>query len=521
MAVGYHLRIDVTRYYSRRRAIQAGLLAATVGVAGCMGDDADDTTPQNDDTGDDTDDANGTTDQDDDAGDDDPPEETGIAAIAGDPWVDHPYPEAETDSFTLGRTMPGIDFEPLVDIGGHHVPEGLAYRDGYIYTGERDSPCTIREYTIDGEKTDREYTFHDRPGVDHTNTMDWFDGNLWVSDSSTSRTYILDWGDEPEIVDEFAQEDPYSGTWRMIIPTSDDVPKIVANQWRGPDAWIFDLESVLEDGTWEGNVDRTIRNGFFTDPQTMYWHEGDLYTTTHDWVIKSSLPYADEIEAGQPLIQPDTIEYAWELEVGSRLLEQLVYNPDDDEYYLCDRGDGAMLFRGVERDQGHTHRPWSAWPTATVGEDDTAVINADRENRDVGLLRMTTGYGADKTGWVDTWVYDTGTDDQHIEISYLSTDDEQMAFEIRSDRDWGEDHYTFIHRAESEIIDTGIERVDEAWIKFGWEVMENAVTAYVWTAEEGWQEAATIEGDYTGSQVAIRRTDGETLIGDWTVALER
>lgn len=444
----------------------------------------------------------------------------GPEAPTGDIWADHPVPDAETGSFTLGRSMPGIDFEPLVDIQGAHVPEGLAYKDGHIYTGERDSPCTIREYTIDGEKTEREYTFDDRPGVDHTNTMDWFDGNLWVSDSSTSRTYIIDWGDDPEIVDEFAQEDPYGGTWRMILPTSDGVPKIVANEWLGPDAWIFDLESVLEDGTWKGNVDRTIRNGFFTNPQTMYWHEGDLYTTTHDWVIKSSLPYADEIESGEPLIRAETIEYAWDLEVGSDRLEQLVYNADEDEYYLCDRGDGGILFRGVETERGHKQRPWSMWPTATVGEDETPVIHVDEGSRELGLLAMTRGYGAAKTGWVDTWVYDSGSGDIDSEISFLSTDDDRFGIEIGPEQDWGEERYTFINEGDGDVVDTQIPRAEHEWIKVGWEVEANAITTYLWTADEGWESVETVPGDHAGSQVAIRHWSGETYVGDWTVALE-
>lgn len=479
-------------------------------------DDGTDDGVDDGDAGDDGDDSPAPADD----GDDSTVDESGPGSPTGATWDGHPYPAAESESFTMGRSVHGIEFEPIVRIHGQHIPEGLAYHDGHIYTGERVETCTIREYTTDGEKTDREFYFEEYPGVSHTNTLTWHDGHLWVADSATSRTYIIDWGDEPELVNTFEQEDPYSGTWRMIFPTSDGTPKLVANHFRGENAWIFDLESTLEDGTWSGNVDRTIRNGFFTDPQTMEWHDGDLYTTTHDWIIKSSLPYADEIESGQQLIRPETIEYAWDLSVGSRLLEQMIYNPDDDEYFLCDRGDGGRIFRGVENDGPHRQRPWSGWPTEHVGDDDVPVLNADQVNHDPGLLRMTTGTGADKTGWVETWVYDTGSEEQDIEISYLSTDDVQFALEISANEEWGLSHYTFRNMASSEIVNSDIERVDGDWVKFGWEVQSNSVTPYIWRPDDGWQSVATVHGDHMGSQLAIRRSDGETLIGDWTVALE-
>ena len=111
--------------------------------------------------------------------------------------------------FQVGPDGGGINFEPLVDIEGDHTPEGLAYRDGHFYTGQREGPAWVREYTADGERTDDRFEFDDVQ-VNHTNTMDWVDGELWVADSNTQTTYCIDW-EEKEIVQEITHSDPAPG----------------------------------------------------------------------------------------------------------------------------------------------------------------------------------------------------------------------------------------------------------------------------------------------------------------------
>lgn len=476
---------------NRRTVIKSGAVLGGSALAGCTGIfDEDDDEPENDE-------------------DDD----TGLYPLDNRP----PSLGQKRTRWTLGPDGPGMEFEPLIDIDGDFTPEGTAYHDGHIYIGERDSPCTIREFTTDGEKTDREYEFDDLR-VDHTNTMDWYDGKLWISDSSTSKTYVLDWGDEPEKVDEFEQEDPYSGTWRAIIPTSDGTPKLIANQFRGPRAWIFDLESTLEDGTWRGNVDRTVRNGFWTNLQTMYWHQGALYTTTHDWVIKSWLPYADQLNDEYPVTSYN-IEWAYDISVGTDRLEQLTYNPDDNEFYLCDRGDLGMIYRGVEKYNASRNKPWEDWPTASGGYNAERVMVVNSEaSRTLEFTWDDIGNGEEKVGWTDVWYLDHGSDDTNVGAGIINAANDFYGLGV-----WTEvaDGTYAVYDGES-WSDTGVERVEDTWIKLGFSIQEESLTTLISkTHGETWEEAATFEGDPMGThRLHIRNEGGEARIGNWTIDLQ-
>lgn len=494
----------------RRSVIRAGAVVTGAALAGCMGDgngngdDADD----NDDDGP-IDDSNGN----DDAGGND--EVTEPHDLERQP----PSLRGKNTAWSLGPDGPGMDFEPLIDIDGDYTPEGLAYKDGHIYVGERDSPCTIREYTVDGEKTDREYEFEDLR-VDHTNTMDWYDGNLWISDSSTSTTYILDWGDEPELVDTFAQEDPYSGTWRAIIPTSDGTPKLVATQFRGPRAWVFDLESTLEDGTWRGNVDKTIRNGFWTNIQTFEWHKGAMYTTTHKWIAKNWVPFADQWNDEFPITSYN-IEWAYDIEVGTDLLEQLTYNEDDNEFYLCDRGGLGMIYRGIETYNANRNDPWSGWGTVSGGYNAERVMTVNQPGaRTLEFTWDDSGRGEEKVGWLDVWYRDSGdVDEKNVGAGFISGQNDFYGLGVWTDVNT--ENYA-VHNGE-EWVDTGIERVDDrTWIKLGFSIHNDRVSTHISkTHGQTWEEAAVFEGDSMGThRPHIRNEGGEARIGNWTVDLQ-
>ncbi|WP_154660454.1 hypothetical protein [Halopiger goleimassiliensis] len=414
----------------------------------------------------------------------------------------------------IGPDGLGIDFEPLVEIDGDYTPEGLAYHDGNLYTGERDGPATIREYETDGTPTGREFTFDDLR-IDHTNTMAWVDGNLWVSDSSTMKTYVVDW-EELELVDEFDQADPVTGTWRTIVPTTDGTRKLLFNEWRGDRAWLVDLEDTLEDGTTAGNVDRELRNGLWTNPQTMAWHDSWLYTTTHAWIVKSRLPYADRLADGHELVAHD-VEWAYEFADGD-VLEQLVYDQERGVWYLVDRGGLGTIYRGTERYGVHRNASFSRWDASdgSIGGNGAIVLDTSG----VETMELTRGSGERKVGWIDVWFFDSGSASAEISLGVVTNTNDEFAIGRNEAATADGDRYCWYDGTEWH--ETGIER-RRGWIKFGWSITEDTVSGFVSRSHgRSWTEVDTIRSeDATINRLRIRQQDGWAKAGSWTLDLDR
>lgn len=479
-----------TRTLTRRDTLGTGLALATTALAGCFGNDdgsggdgsRDETTGNGDESG----------------------------ATAG---PDSAGLERKHGGFRVGPGGPGIEFEPLVDIDGEYPPEGLFYHDGHIYVGERTSPLTIRQYETDGTKTDEEFTFDDLR-IDHPNAADWVNGNVWLSDSSTMVTYVVDW-DRKEVVDEIAQEGVVTGTWRGVVPTSDGEPKLLFSEWLGRDMWVVDLADARADGTTEGNVDKTLRNGTWTNLQTCSWHDGSLITTTHSWVIKSRLPRVDKLNEGYPVTSYN-VEWACEFADGNTL-EQAVYNPDDDEYYLADRGGLGTIYVGTERYGPHRNKSFADWPAVEGGyETDYVMSVADERTQ---RLALTRGFGEAKSGWLEVPFFDEGGRDDRVSVGVVTNGGDAVMLGVAGSEPFGADNYALYDGEE--WTDTGVERVPETWVTFGWTVGRSAVSPAVSTDHgRSWRTLPAVTGqDTTVNRLQMQNRTGSARVGDWTVNL--
>lgn len=466
------------RQVSRREYLGAFGVATAAGIAGCTGDDDTD----NGDPG---------------TGDDEAQ------------YSPSSLPPRER-TFQVGPDGGGIDFDPIVEIGQDHTPEGLAYRDGHFYTGQREGPAWIREYTRDGELTDDRFEFED-VAINHTNTMDWVDGELWVADSNTSTTYCIDW-EEKEIVQEIEHSDPAPGTWRAVVPTKTGEKKLLFCEWLGRHAWIVDLQGAREDGVTGDHFEKTLRNGFWTNPQTMEWVDGALYTTTHEWIIKSRLPYADQIPEGAPVTSYD-IEWAYEFE-DHDTLEQLMYNPDHDEFILVDRGGVGTIYRGRETYGIHRNQSFSRWDTREGGPNGEQVI--DMNDSGMGRLMFTNGFGEGKVGWVEVWFRPVAVDTA-AGAGVQTTTNDLYALGVWSEA--SDDHLAW-HDGE-EWTATDVELPEDGWIKFGYEVREDAITGYLSTSYgNAWDEVAHDTGaDMVINSIGIEQQSGRADVGHWKLEL--
>jgi hypothetical protein len=415
--------------------------------------------------------------------------------------------------FTVGPGGRGIDFEPLVDANGAFPPEGLFYHDGHIYVGERTSPLTIRQYNTDGTKTDEEFTFENLR-IDHPNAADWVNGNIWLSDSSTMMTYIVDW-EQKEVVDEIAQEGVVTGTWRGVVPTSDGELKLLFSEWLGRDMWVVDLADARADGTTEGNVDKTLRNGTWTNLQTCSWHDGSLITTTHSWVIKNRLPYVDKLNEGYPVTSYN-IEWAYEFADGNTL-EQAVYNPDDDEYYLADRGALGKIYVGTERYGPHRNGSFANWDATEGGYNTDYVLNVTSESTQ--RLPLTRGFGEQKSGWLQVPFFDEGGSEDQVSVGVVTNGGDAVMLGVAGSEPFGADNYA-LYDGEG-WTDTGVERSPGTWVTFGWTIGRSAVSPAVsMNHGHSWQALTTVTGQNTTvNQLQIQNRTGSARVGNWTIQL--
>lgn len=429
----------------------------------------------------------------------------------GDPEFHPSSLDTRDRTFRVGPDGGGIDFEPLVDIAGDHTPEGLAYRNGHFYTGQREGPAWVREYTVDGELTGERFEFDDVM-VNHTNTMDWVNGELWVSDSNTQATYCIDW-EEKEIVQEIHHSDPAPGTWRAVVPTKTGEKKLLFCEWLGRRAWIVDLEGAREDGSTGDHFEKTLRNGFWTNPQTMEWIDGDLFVTTHEWIIKCQLPYADQLPSGYPVTSYE-IEWAFEFE-DHVLLEQMVYNPDRDEYYLIDRGRGGMIYVGKEGYGEYRNQSFAGWDTTEGGLRGERVVDLNEDR--MAQLKFTQGSGEAKVGWVDVSFKPVAPETEAGAGIMTPTND---VYTLGVWESVSADTVAWFDGEEWTA--TEIELPTDGWMKFGYDVREESVTAYVSTTRgQSWTEAAAVTDEsITMDRLWLEQESGHARAGHWNIDLK-
>lgn len=427
------------------------------------------------------------------------------------------YPSLPEDAtFHISHDREGIEFESLADFQADAdtdaEPEGLAYHDGHLYTGERDDPATIREWDLDGEPTGEEIEV---PGG-ATNMLKWVDDELWVSSGTARETYIIDWGNE-EIVDEIEYAGPISNSsWREIVPDSNGDLKLIFPLFRGDEAYLVDAEDARDDGTTDGNIDRELDSGYWYNTQTMLWDPDDehVWTTTHEHVIKHRLPYVDEIPADYELLT-HRIEWLQPMDTD-RTLEQLTADEDRDEFYLLDRDGSGEILVGNEVDAPFANGNFGAWDTTSVsGHVEDSALDVDSEETEHILFNLDPSVGR-----VEVWFYDDGNEEKRVYPAVTDMDGDATNLGVATHQDWGDESYGFW---DGDWEDTGIDRVEDGWVKFAWEADGNEITAEIRTDSDGdWEDAGTSSrSEATIRGIRIQHAEGEALVGPWTVDIER
>jgi hypothetical protein len=420
-------------------------------------------------------------------------------------------PVDQTAEFTVTPERDGIEFSEIADFqaetGSSNTIEGLAYDGEHLYTGERESEATIRQWTTDGTPTGETVSL---PGG-HTNTLKWYDGELWVSSSDERETYVIDWGTQ-SIVDTINHAGVVAnGAWRELKEDGSGDPMFIFPIWRSDDAYVIDAGAARSSGSTTGHVVKDLSVGFWFNPQTTDWGgDGTCYTLTHEHIIKHTLPPIDEIPEGYPLY---SLDIEWFQPMGtSRTLEQLVA-VGNGEFYLADRAGDGTIYHGHE-----THGTYdlgdlseSGDLVSTTGPFDAGVALDVTENV-TSHLRFV--YGPTR-GTVACWFYDDMASEKRVYPAITDTEGNATNIAVAT-QEYPDTYATW----DGDWHNTGISR-EEGWHRFRWTVTESNIALDIAKNGGDWQRAGTSLRAREIEGVRLQQWSGSALVGPWSLSIDR
>lgn len=406
--------------------------------------------------------------------------------------------------------------------------EGVAYKDGHVYFGEEvsdGSPATIRKYTVDGQDTGETFTFGSGQ-ANHTNSMYWYDGYLWVNDASaaTDTDYIVDF-DAGTVVGTIDRTGDIEGeAARGFIPATDGKMYLLYTNFGSTgygSAHLVDLDGARNDGETAGNIYKTLsQDGLTSRPQAGIWRNGYYYFTDHRIAAKLKMPFADQLRDGYPVMAGENVEWVHARPFDYEL-EDFAYNPDRDEWYVGQAASSA----GV-------HRVTEGWGDNVQGNWDTWSIGSDSPDRPRHLNVATAGVGNQvvkgvsfaSKAIVEVWVWDNTNTSEEAHYVAVADDNgvgEHHTLSIKTDETNGGSNYYRWNTTDS-WEDTGVARPSNPqWVRFAFHATGNEMQLYISTDHgRTWQDAGTkTTNSTTISELILRNPDGSFKVGTWNIQL--
>jgi len=407
--------------------------------------------------------------------------------------------------FEIGFRQMGIEtavWTKLSDVVSETRTQGIAYRDGRLYVAgtEEGSHSTVYEFRRDGSPTGRSHRFG---SGGHVNCLQWHDGALWAMGFTAGTVYKTEF-EAGTVLDSFDYGDGVvlSGSPNnfAFVPTGNGDDRMIAvAEFGSTEGHVIDHESALEDGTAAGNVDAEIDAGPFANTDGAHYRDGHAYFTQYPGgdargaAFAVSLPVTGQMGDGYR-IGADGVEWYHPFETWSDSghVQDLTYDGDEAVWYLVSDDDDKTVYRGPEHVHATVPQPWSVWDTV-----DSEPYGATlRLGASAGERRLPVfGDAASNVAVVVPFYDDGARSGTRVSVGVEDESERSVAVGVDTAAESGAGNYRL---RDGSWSDTGIARVDEAWVLFGFDASGESIDAHVSTdGGKTWHRA----GETTRSSV--------------------